>query len=354
MPEILLALPDYYIEVARRLHAVDWMVHNFRAADATGLYNPANYIYNIEFEDAKYVASIDLNILQYIVNCVKKPNQNPSYQDACALLLFCRFANILIEPSLALYERINHGRGDVEEALDDLAILRALDNSDPDRLAQYMLGNPLALGTVDLPALDRVGIRDGLTRFERLTDWDSVYVLILGAVCTFLDGSVQPANKFEHYLDWMIREFRLSLACIVYAMRLFGRMPLPKMMKYSESQSTSDRRKALCNMTWDLFLVNQYLKNWADPMKTREEVFFTQDKVVKELLRMAISVQYAEDVEPLHKYLRLSEALRCRELIDSANSRDGRVYRTSVWTPAYRDSLILKLESDLGLSSEKA
>jgi hypothetical protein len=69
---------------------------------------------------------------------------------------------------------------------------------------------------------------------------------------------------------------------------------------------------------------------------------------------MAISVQYAEDVEPLLKYLRVSEALRCRELIDSANSRDRRVYRSSVWTPAYRDSLILKLESDLGLSSEKA
>lgn len=354
MPEILLALPDYYTEAARRLHAVDWMVHNFRDADATSLYNPANYLYNIEFENAKYVASIDLNILQYIVNCVKKANQNSSYQDACALLLFCRFGNILIEPSLALYERINHGRGDVEEALDDLAILRALDNSDPDRLAQYMLGNPLALEAVDLPVLDRAGIRDGLTRFKRLTDWDSMYVLILGAVCTFLDGSVQPANKLEHYLDWMIRKFRLSLACIVYAIRLFGRMPLPKMMKYSESQSASDRRKALCNMTWDLFLVNQYLKNWADPTKSREEVLFTQDKVVKELLRMAISVQYAEGVEPLLRYLRVSEAVRCRELIDNANSRDGRVYQTSVWTPAYRNGLILKLEGDLGLGSEKA
>jgi hypothetical protein len=354
MPELLLALPDYYIEVARRLHAADWMVHNFRDADAPSLYNPANYLYNNEFEDTKFVANIDLNVLQYIVNCVKKPNQNPSYQDACALLLFCRYANILIEPSLALYERINHGRGNVEEALDDLTILRALDNLDPDRLAQYMLGNPLALEAVDLPVLDRAGIRDGLTRFERLTDWDSVYVLVLGAVCTFLDGNVQPANKFEYYLNWMIREFRLSLACIVYAIRLFGRMPLPKMMKYSESLSPSDRRKALCNMTWDLFLVNQYLKNWADPRKTREEVFFTQDKVVKELLRMAISVQYAEGVEPLLRYLRVSEALRCRELIDSANSRDGRVYRTSVWSPSYRDSLILKLESGLGLSSEKA
>jgi len=108
------------------------------------------------------------------------------------------------------------------------------------------------------------------------------------------------------------------------------------------------------DMTWDLFLVNQYLKNWVDPKKTREEVLFTQDKVVKELLRMAISVQYAEDVEPLLKYLRVSEALRCREMVDSANSRYGRVYRTSVWTPAYRDGLILKLVSDLGVSSQKA
>lgn len=352
MPEVLLAMPAYYIEVARRLHAADWMVHNFRDADASQLYNPANYLYNAEFENVKYVASLDLNIMQYIVNCVKKTDQKSHYRDACALLLFCRFANILIEPSLALYERINHGSGDVEEALDNLAILQALDNTDPDRLAEYMLGNPQALKEVDLPDIDRSGIRDGLTRFKRLIDWDSIYVLVLGAVCTLLDCNVKPSNKLQYYLDWMIRDFRLSLACIVYAIRLFGRAPLPKIMKYKESQSSSDRQKALCNMTWDLYLVNQYLKNWADPRKTREEVVFTQDRVVKELLRMAISVQCTDGVEPLLQYLRASEALKCRELIDGANGREGRVYRTSVWTPAYRESLILKLESHLGVSTE--
>jgi hypothetical protein len=270
------------------------------------------------------------------------------------MLLFCKFADIQIEPSLALYERINHGSGDAEEALDDLVVLRALDNLDPDRLADYMLGNPLALEVSDLPDLDRAAIRDGLTRYKRLTDWDSIYALILGAVYTFINESILPANKLEHYLDWMIREFRLSLACLVYAVRLFGRLPLSGMMKFKESYSSAGRRKALINMTWDLYIVNQYLRNWADPAKMREEVVFTQDKVLKTLLRMAVSVQSADGIEPLHQYLRASEALRCSELIEYAKLRDDRVYSTDEWTPEYRDKLILRLENTLGVSREEA
>jgi len=354
MPEIFLALPSYYNKIVCRLRECDWLIHNFHDSDQNQVYNPAGYLFNQEFEDARYFACIDLNILQYAVNCVKKNYSNEHFRNACSMLIFCRLANIEIESGLAMYERINHGIGDVEEALDDLAILRALDSADPNLLAEYMLGNQLVLRDLEIPAIDRGEVRDGLTRYKRLIDWDSIYVLILGAVSFHLDDNVAAPCKFEHFLDWMIREFRLSLPVLVYAIRLFGKMPLSGMMKFKLTQLESERKRALANMTWDLFFVDRYFKNWVDPQKTREEVVFTQDRVDKELLRMAINVQYAETVDPLLHYLRESQSYRCKELLDSASQRDDRVYLTKDWNPEYRAKLIRSFEKDLGILTEEA
>jgi hypothetical protein len=348
MPELILTLPGYYIEVVSRLKKCAWLIHNFRNGSLDDIYNPAIYLYRQEIEGTGYIASIDLNVMQYVVNCVKKKVANEHYQNACAMLLFCRFANIQIESGLAMYERINHGTGDIEEALDELAVLRALDNADPDLLAEYMLGNHLSLRGLEVPGIDRATLRDGLTRYRRLIDWDSIYVLILGAVSVYLDDSLAAKHKFDRYLDWMITDFRLSLPILVYAVRLFGKISLRGMMKFKLSQSTPERKRALVNMTWDLFLVDRYLKNWVDPKKKREEILFSQDIVVKELLRTAISVQYAEGIDPFFNYLRESQYLRCKELLNSASFREDRVYLGKAWNPEYRADLIRKLEHELG------
>jgi hypothetical protein len=266
------------------------------------------------------------------------------------MLLFCRFANIEIESGLAMYERINHGSGDIEEALDELAILRALDNADPNLIAEYMLGNHLSLRGLEVPGIhDRDKAKEALTRYKHLIDWDSVYVLILGAVSVYLDDNLAAPSKFDHFLDWMIRNFRLSLPVIIYSVRLFGRSHLRGMMKLKASQSAPERKCALVNMTWDLYLIDRYLKNWINPEKEREEILFSQDKVVKELLRTAISVQYAESTAPLSRYLSESQDLRCKDLLDIANYKQGRVYPGKDWTPKYRSNLIHSLEQVLGV-----
>jgi hypothetical protein len=349
MGELLVALPDYYTEVEWRLQASDWMVHNFHSSDLDELYNTANYLHNREFKGTEYRASIDLNILQYAVNCAKKRQTKDVYQHACAMLLFCRFAEFQIEPSLAVYERVNYGNGDLEEALDNLAILRALDNADPDLLADYMMGNPHALESLMPLAIDRDKIRNDLTRYHKLTDWDSIYLLVLGAVRTYLDTAVPPVKRFEHYLDWMLRGFRLSLPCLVYAGRLFGTSQLPKMMKYRSTESIAERRNALANMTWDLFVIDHYFKNWINPNRHWEEVLFTQDKVLRDLLRLAVKIQYAEDIDPLLEHLRVDEAAICRELLENRDKRSDRVYGTDAWTPEHRASMIADLEACLGV-----
>lgn len=347
MNELLVTLPGYYDKIVGRLLRADWLIHNFRLQDPAELYNPANYLYNIEFENKEYRALLDLNILQYTVNCVKKDATHEAYRDACALLVFCRAAEIQIEPSPAIYERINYNAENLDEALYELALLRALDNADVEQLAQYALGDIKALKGISPFEIDREMLSTQLTQYRRLTHWDSIYLLVLKAVATFWNPNIKHHNKLEHYLDWMIREFRMSLPCIVYAVRLLGHNPLPKMMKFKMNADEHSKRTAIYNMTWDLYHINHFFKNWIDPDKEWEEMFFTQDQMLRSLFKLTISVQYREDISPLLSNLTSSQAAACRSLFENCYSRDDRVYYTEAWSPEYREKLIMKLEGDL-------
>lgn len=347
MNKLFVELPEYYKTIIEHLLRADWVVHNFRAQDLNDLYNPANYLYNIEFNKSEYRALIDLNILQYMVNSVKKDKVKELYRDACALLIFLRAAEIQIEPSLAVYERINYNAENLEETLDDLSLLRALDNTDVEQLALYVFGDADALKNVVPVKIDRKAIGDELIKYCRLINWDSVYLLVLKAVSTYWDNAIPHQKKLESYLDWMIQNFRLSLPCIVYVVRMFGHNPLPKMMKFKHDTSEYLKRSAVFNMTWDLFHIDHYFKNWVNPEKEWEELFFTQDRMLRSLFRLAIEVQYAGDISPLLRYLSSSQASKCRTLLYDGNNRNDRIYGTSMWSPEHRESLIRNLEYEL-------
>jgi hypothetical protein len=80
---------------------------------------------------------------------------------------------------------------------------------------------------------------------------------------------------------------------------------------------------------------------------------FTQDKVVRDLLRTAIKIQYTDTNNRFSDYLSESQCLRCNELLDTASCRKDRVYMGSDWNPEYRTTLIMSLEKDLGVLSEE-
>jgi hypothetical protein len=346
---LLTSLPNYYEEVAHRLLVADWMVNNFHSPESSELYNPINYIFKIQSDPTNFRASLDLNVLQYTVNCVKKPKQTDSYRTACAMLLFCRAAEITLEPNLAVYERINYGDGNVEEALDDLAILRALDNTNAEQLAAYMLGDDCALQSITPQPIDRPKLREKLTEYNRLTHWDSIYVLVLGLVRVQLDETTPHNAKFLRFVDWMICEYRLSLPCLVYAARLFGCKPYAKMMKYRPNQPRDSAQKALRNMTWDLFYVDHYFKNLVDPQPPWKQVLFSQDVALRGLLRDTIRIQYERSISPLHPLLHDGVGDACQELLVAADSRSDRAYGTKQWAQDYRAKLIQELEAEIGL-----
>lgn len=347
MNELILTVPAYYSAIAEDLSRADWLVHNFRGPNLEGLYNPANYLYNREFDTTEYRALIDLNVLQFIVNCLKRDKVNENYRTACSLLVFCRMSDIQIEPALAVYERINYNEENLQEAITEVELLRSLDNADVDQLAQYALGLVDSLRDIDRVHVERESLAAQLTQYRRLTHWDSIYLLVLGAVSVYWDSRIPPNRKLENYVEWMLREFRLSLPCVVYAVRLFGQNPMPKMMKLRPDLSEHFKRTAVFNMTWDLFHVDHFFKDWTDSAKNTETLFFTHDRALKSIMRLAIALQHASDWGPALQYLSHQQAAALRSLIDTRNERTDRVYGTDAWSSEYRALHIQAMEATL-------
>lgn len=347
MNQILVTVPEYYKRIAALLNEADWFVHNFPEPNLNDLYNPANYLYNCEFEKLKYRALLDLNVLQFIVNCIKKDKANPNNRIACAFLVFCRLCEFEIEPNLAIYERINYNAENLEEALTELQLLRSLDNADVDDLARYALGLIDNLPNVAQVSIDRDTIGHQLIRYRKLTNWDSIYLLALGAVTIYLDNSIKQTHKLEHYVDWMVREYRLSLPCIVYAARLFGHNPMPNMMKYRPHQSAHLRRTACFNMTWDLFHIDYYFKAWVGDKTNYQTILFTGDNGLRSVLRLAIATQQQEELSPTKEFIGKERVAILQTLIDSRHERTDRVYGTEAWNPEYRKCQIERFEKKL-------
>jgi hypothetical protein len=229
----------------------------------------------------------------------------------------------------------------------EIELLRSLDNADVDYLAKYALGVEDSLFDVARVLVDRKSLATELIQYKRLKHWDSIYLLVLGAIAVYWDSHVSQNRKLESYIEWMLRDFRLSLPCVVYAIRLFGQNHMSKMMKFRPDRPEHLRRTAAFNMTWDLFHVDHFFKIWTDPQENGETLFFTHDQVLKSVMRLAISVQYAGTLDPATQHLSPPQAAALLSLIGTRSERTDRVYGTDEWSSEYRASRIEAFESRL-------
>ncbi len=227
-------------------------MHNFNTNKKDEICNPSNYLHNAEFMGTKYTLILDLNIYQFLLNSVKKDCPKKNFRDAVALLVFCQITNIDIDPTFAVYEKVNYDHSNLDEALPDLELFNKINNSDMDELAKYALDFTDGFNVNTSVTMDYDHKRENLMRYKRLTDWDSLYLMILSIVDIKHDNSIPADKKLSAFLDWVICDFRKSLVATIYALVLFGKRPIKRMMKYKSSQDRNERRSALWNMTWDL------------------------------------------------------------------------------------------------------
>ena len=341
-------VPAYYPDIVELVRSANWLVHNFHGEDVD-IYNAVNFQHNRKMEGIKYKVILDMNCLQYLLNLVKRKKSNELSRVAAAYLAFFQIADIQLDPTYAIYEKVNYTNDRAEEAISNLKQFRGIDNHSLDALAAYALGYKQQLNIKPIVSDDREQLQNSLLQYKRLTDWDSLYLSVLSITNIAVDTSISRPKKIITFVNWCISEFRFSLAALVYAAALFGRTPAKKMMKYKTKDPRLKRLSAFRNMTWDLYYVDRYMKSWVSKDEYTENFMLTADEGLKLTIQLAVECQLAGNLEPLRPHL-----VHELQTIDSAYSNRNsarRAYKSERWSHEYRDSLIEKYETKL-LSAE--
>ena len=346
--------PPYMKAIEKRLIDCRLITHNFQDLDETDLYNPSNFRYQIENIGVTYTLNLDLNVYQFILNSYKKSVVKEQFLDAIALVVFCQISGITLEPAYAVYEKIGYDTCDdkMNEILDDLELFYRIDNADSDLLAQYALGNSQNYELGLAKPINKEYLAKELTKNCKLTEWDSMYLFMLKLTCLHVESDDSPATKLISYIEWLVKEFRLSLVATVFAVVFFGRKPLSKMLKFKTAQTPSKKRASITNMTWDLYIMNEYFRSWVNQGSKQELMYASGDKAFLGVLNYAIKIQESCSLHCMHEHLSLELLARVEQLILNPSFICDRVYQSEEWTPAYRAHLISKYENQLGIGEK--
>jgi hypothetical protein len=296
---------------------------------------------------------LDVNVYQFILNSVKKGNSKQEYRDAIGLVCFCQLAKIELDPSIAVYEKLNYASDQekLTEITKDLELFHKINNVNDDQLVRYFFGEIEQITPINEYKIDHKEIQKSITRYRRLIDWDSLYLIVLFITYTSLDTNKTRSEKLKQVIQWMITDFRMSLVCITYAVVYFSKRPIKKMMKYKHSEEPLKRKSALYNMTWDLYALNKYFQDWTKRDRNKECLYASDDKAFKHLLKISVDIQNVGSLEPLRDYLEGTDLDYIDKIIKNPNQFFDRVYNGEHWTPEYRQQLIDNLNKKLNIET---
>ena len=344
--------PSYVKPVTERLAKCGWLAHNFNIAEEIQLYNPSNFREQIDKFGVQYTLNLDLNVYQFIINSYKKPLVKEQFKDAISLVVFCQMADIVLEPAYAVYEKIGYDicENKMNEILDDLELFYRIDSADCESLTQYVLGSSKNFKLATVKPIDREFLASELTKYRRLTEWDSMYLFMLKLACVHLESTDKPGEKLKFYVEWLLKEFRLSLVAIVFAVVFFGKKPLPKMIKFKSSQTPNQKKASITNMTWDLYIMGEYFRSCVSQGSKRELMYASGDRAFLGVLKYAIKIQETGSLKCMDDHLPQELLAHIDHITQNPNSCAERIYKSKEWCPDYRTKLIEKYERRLGIS----
>ena len=350
--ETIYTYPSYYDEIIGNLIDRDWVVHNFNEVEDNEVYNFSNYLYNKQLNDVTYTIFLDLNIYQYMINAFKKPTPKGEFRDAIGLVAFCQLSEIELDPTFAVYEKLNYRRDakTLDEVTSDLELFHRINNINNESLISYSLGERNDILPPESYPLDHDLLKRELTKYRRLTEWDSLYLIVLFIIHTSMNNKLSRLEKLQAVVEWMIREFRLSLVGITFAAIFFSDKPLKKMMKYKASYNSESKRRSAFNMTWDLYNLNRYFRMWTERDSKQEGMFASGDKAFNAILRNSINVQQTGNLSCFSSFLPTHILEYLDEITSELDSNFNRIYTSDSWTPDYRSELINKYESLIGIN----
>lgn len=345
--ESLFFFPNYTRDIITLILKKEWLIHNFNCKNKVEAYNPTSYLYNKKFDNWKYTLILDTNIYDFLLKSVKKSSESEQCKTAIALLVFCQLSSIEIDASFAVHEKLKEDN--LDEIIQDLELFYKLNNSDTNELTDYALGKSVKIELNNEIKFNHDEIRNKLIRCEKPDEWESLYLMILKITVIYMDDSSRKM-KLSYFIDWLLQDFRMGLPAIVYALLLFGKSPVSKMMKYKNTESRDKKIQSLNNMTWDLFIIKDFFKKWTGKQEREEFIFASDDKAFSKILNLAVQVQMNGNFEPCKSYLNELEFKKLTDLLNEENHPKDRVYKSHNWNSNYRDKLILECKNKLGIS----
>jgi hypothetical protein len=203
------------------------------------------------------------------------------------LVYYCQASNITIDPTIAVHEKINYNKQMVHEVSEELKLFYKINDSDNiESLKNYSLGKAEGFKIKENNNKDMESyLIDWYNQYNRLIGWDSAYLYTLASVF-YYNGPQSREKKFENFISWMRDEFMYSATSIYFARVLFAAYQEQGIMKYKNESSAAERKKALNNMTWDLYFMKHWLKLLKEKSEKTEIMAATADRSVKRILKM--------------------------------------------------------------------
>lgn len=345
-----LYLPKNFDKIIQIVAGKDYLLNPFNTTPED-IYNPAGYILNNR-KNITYKLIIDNNILSHLLSAARSSKPNPNYRNAIALLSFCQYSEILIEPSLAIYEKINYDQNRIDDAINELKLFYKIDdNPYTDSLISYAIGdqNFIKINEKEKTNKSIENFKNWFNEFKILKNWKTFYLTILKIV--EIEIYLQKdKEKFEELLKWMYEDFILAVIPVTYALLLFSSQRIPGMFKFKTDSSSIQKKKQVINMTWDIYIIDEYFRSLNKRTNNEEILFASEDNLVKKILIMTLEHSISNDYDVFLKHLPLSSV----SMIDSYKNFHTRSGIRLSKDPNFeiesiRDQYIMQLEKKLDL-----
>lgn len=343
MDSIQIILPEYTESIIKMVEEADWIIDLFEQENIEYKFNPAYYngikiLHGIEFH-----AFIDLNLLQFLSGAVKKTVASSFSRVAIAHVVFCQLAEILIDPTIAVYEKVNYSDEKLADSINDLELFYQIDSGANDDMASYAMGGSESFRIDTSKKVDKELLREKIMEYQRLRDWQSLYLIMLVIIKINNDPEIAKEDKLKELLNWLIYDYRKSIVSVVYAIYLYSNNPLKRMMKYKKGQSKSEKKDAVHNMVWDLYFMDSFLKKWTDRPGNLEIMLISGDKALGKMLRTLIDLNFKHPKD-LFPNMSVSDIDALCWYLEVDSTGENRKYQSSMWGVDYRDSLIKENE----------
>lgn len=278
-------------KIASLLKEKNWIIHNFydieseKVCDTNIIYDVDSFLKSHKQYGYDYILILDRNVFDYIIKSTEKFNE--FHKTAIALILYCQYFNITIEPNLAIYEKLNRDKLNIDELNTEYRIFRSIDNSS-NVLVDFINNEELIL----IENTNYVLLPQNMIRQKKLNYWNIFEIGIYKLSSIYFDSKIKRKDKFNEFISYIKEKFIFSIVLIIYAIFLFDKKSMKGIMKLNLNDSKKEKEKSIYNMIWDIYNVFTYYNKMTNKETKVEYLFVSADNLLLDILRCCIDIQY--------------------------------------------------------------